>query len=192
MEKIICEKIKESIDVKKSLLENKEIIKEINNVAFEIINTLKNNGKIVLCGNGGSASDALHFAGEIVGRFQKERNAWPAIVLNADVTTMTAIANDYGYEDIFSRQAEAHLNEGDIFIGISTSGNSQNIVQALEVAKKKKAKTIGLLGKDGGILGKKVDYPIIIPYFTTARIQECHIMIIHILCEIIENELSKV
>ena len=102
MEKIICEKIKESIDVKKSLLENKEIIKEINNVAFEIINTLKNNGKIVLCGNGGSASDALHFAGEIVGRFQKERNAWPAIVLNADVTTMTAIANDYGYEDIFS------------------------------------------------------------------------------------------
>lgn len=192
MEKIICEKIKESIDVKKSLLENKEIIKEINNVAFEIINTLKNNGKIVLCGNGGSASDALHFAGEIVGRFQKERNAWPAIVLNADVTTMTAIANDYGYEDIFSRQAEAHLNEGDIFIGISTSGNSQNIVQALEVAKKKKAKTIGLLGKDGGILGKKVDYPIIIPYSTTARIQECHIMIIHILCEIIENELSKV
>ena len=144
-----------------------------------------------MCGNGGSASDALHFAGEIVGRFQKERKAWPAVVLNSDVATMTAIANDYSYDDMFARQAEGHVNKGDILIGISTSGNSENVLRAVRVAKSKGAKTVALLGKDGGKIAKEVDYPLVVRYNTTARVQECHICIIHILCEISENILAN-
>ena len=143
------------------------------------------------CGNGGSASDALHFAGEIIGRFQREREAWPAIVLNADVATMTAIANDYGYEEIFSRQAEGHCKPGDVFIGISTSGNSKNVIKAIRAAKKKGCKTAGLLGKEGGMIKDIVDYSIIIPCNVTARIQECHILLIHIICEIVERYLDE-
>ena len=145
----------------------------------------------MLCGNGGSASDALHFAGEIVGRFQKERNAWPAVVLNSDVATMTAIANDYSYDEIFSRQAEAHVTGRDIFIGISTSGNSKNVLNALKVSRSKGAKTAALLGKDGGKIASEVDYALIVPCNTTARVQESHICLIHILCEICENELAS-
>ena len=145
---------------------------------------------MVLCGNGGSASDALHFAGEIVGRFIRERDAWPAVVLNADVATMTAIGNDYGYDDVFSRQAQAHCQEGDVFIGISTSGNSENVRRALEMAKSKGCKTAALLGKDGGIIGKIADIPLIVPCNTTARVQESHILLIHIMCELVERDLE--
>ena len=144
----------------------------------------------MLCGNGGSASDALHFAGEIVGRFQKERSAWPAVVLNADVATMTAIANDYSYDDVFARQAEGHVKPGDLFIGISTSGNSENVLRAARTAKAKGAKTAALLGKDGGKIAREVDYPLIVHYNVTARVQECHICMIHILCEIAESILA--
>lgn len=138
----------------------------------------------------GSASDALHFAGEIVGRFIRERDAWPAVVLNADVATMTAIGNDYGYDDVFSRQAQAHCQEGDVFIGISTSGNSENVRRALEMAKSKGCKTAALLGKDGGIIGKIADIPLIVPCNTTARVQESHILLIHIMCELVERDLE--
>lgn len=189
MHEIIRERLKESIAVKEALLENTELLNIVSDLADEIAAAITNGKKIVLCGNGGSASDALHFAGEIVGRFQKERTAWPAVVLNADVATMTAIANDYGYDNVFSRQAEGHVHTGDIFIGISTSGNSENVYRAVETAGKKGAWTAALLGKDGGKIGRKVDYPIIVPCMTTARVQESHITLIHIICEIVEERL---
>lgn len=188
---IITERINDSIKVKQDLLKNDVLLELVSELADEITEAIKNGNKVVLCGNGGSASDALHFAGEIVGRFQKERNAWPAVVLNADVATMTAIANDYGYDDVFARQAQGHVRSGDIFIGISTSGNSENVLRATDVAKTKGAKTAALLGKDGGKIGSVVDYPVIIPCNTTARVQESHIMLIHIMCEIIEGKLGE-
>lgn len=188
---LIKNRIEESIQLKRSLIDSDEIIYALFDLATEMINCLKRGNKIVLCGNGGSASDALHFAGEIVGRFQRERNAWPAVVLNADVVTMTAIANDYGYKDIFARQAQGHVNKGDIFIGISTSGNSENVVRAGRVAKKQGALTAALLGKNGGKIAKEVDISIVVNSDITARIQEVHIMMIHILCELIENGMSN-
>ena len=191
MNELIKKRITDSIEVKKNILTNDELVEKVNDLSYEIAKAVKNGAKIVICGNGGSASDALHFAGEIVGRFQKERSAWPAVVLNADVATMTAIGNDYGYDEVFSRQAEAHVNSGDIFIGISTSGNSENVYRAVGVAKMKGAKTVAFLGKDGGKIGKQVDYPIIVPCMVTARVQECHIMLIHIICEIVENMLTE-
>ena len=150
MNKLICERIEDSIRLKQSLLEDRELLKTVENLAVEIAKCLKNGGKLVLCGNGGSASDALHFAGEIVGRFQRERSPWPAVVLNADVATMTAIANDYGYDEVFSRQARGHMNLGDVFVGISTSGNSENVLRTVMAAEEMGAVTAALLGRDGG------------------------------------------
>ena len=187
---LITMRIRESVDVKQAILENEEMITRIGLIAEAITDTLRRGGKLILCGNGGSASDALHFAGEIVGRFQKERLAWPAVVLNADVATMTAIANDYGYDDVFACQAEGHVNKGDCFVGISTSGNSENVLRALRVAREKGARTVGLTGKSGGLIAREADFGFVVPSQTTARIQESHIMIIHILCEIIEENLS--
>lgn len=186
----IKKRLQDSIDVKQALMENMELQNIVSDLTEEIVGCIRDGGKIVLCGNGGSASDALHFAGELVGRFQKERFAWPAVVLNADVAAMTAIANDYGYDNVFARQAEGHVNLGDVFIGISTSGNSENVYRAVEAAKKKGAKTAALLGKDGGRIGKRVDYPIIVPCMTTARVQESHIVLIHIICEMVEERLG--
>lgn len=188
---IIRQRIIDSINVKRELLNNESLINMVGSVSEAIVKTINNGGRIVLCGNGGSASDALHFAGEIVGRFQKERNPWPAVVLNADVATLTAIANDYGYDDAFARQAKAHLTSKDVFIGISTSGNSTNVIRAVEVAKETGAKTVAFLGKDGGQLAKMVDYPIVVPCNTTARVQESHIMLIHIICELVEEKLAS-
>ena len=190
MYELIKERLLESILVKKGLLENEELLKKVSELADEIVTCFKNGGKIILCGNGGSASDALHFAGEMVGRFQKERSAWPAIVLNADVTTMTAIANDYGYDEIFARQAEGFVTEKDILIGISTSGNSENVYRAIKVAQNVGSKTAALLGRDGGKIGKEVNYPLIVPCAVTARVQESHITLVHILCELVETKLG--
>ncbi len=190
MKTLISRIIQESIDVKSTLMEDSALLNTVQDIAYEIVKCIKNGNKIVLCGNGGSASDAMHFAGEIVGRFQKERSAWPAITLNSDIATMTAIANDYGYDEVFARQAEGHIEKGDIFIGISTSGNSENVFRAACVAKKKGAVTAGLLGKAGGKIKDILDFPVVVPSNTTARIQECHILLIHIICEIVETELS--
>lgn len=188
---LIKQRISDSIAVKQGLLENATLINTISTLADAIVDCIHNGGKLVICGNGGSASDALHFAGEIVGRFVKERKAWPAVVLNADVATMTAIANDYGYEDVFARQAEGHVKAGDIFVGISTSGNSENVYRAQQKAKELGAKTACLVGKDGGKIGLEADFPIIVPCNMTARVQECHINIIHILCELAEAKLAE-
>ena len=190
MYELIRERINDSITLKQSLLNDSALLENISRAADEIVACIRNGGKLILCGNGGSASDALHFAGEIVGRFQKERDAWPAVVLNADVATMTAVANDYSYDDVFARQAQAHANAGDILVGISTSGNSENVLRAVRVAKSKGAKTVALLGRDGGKISHEADYPLTVHGNVTARVQECHICIIHILCEIAENILA--
>lgn len=187
----IKQRMGESIAVKQQLLENEQLLQTIANLANSIVHCISNGGKLVICGNGGSASDALHFAGEIVGRFVKERKAWPAVVLNADVASMTAIANDYGYDEVFARQAEGHVKPGDIFIGISTSGNSENVYKAMLKSKEIGAKTACLVGKDGGKIGRESDYAIIVPCNVTARVQESHINIIHILCELAEAKLSE-
>lgn len=188
---LIINRFKESISVKEKIINDTVVINTINTLANIAANTIKNGNKLIICGNGGSASDALHFAGEVVGRFVLERPAWPAIVLNADVASMTAIANDYGYNEVFARQAEGLTQKGDLFIGISTSGNSQNVSRAIEVAQKKGAITAALLGKDGGEIKAMVDHPVVVKSNTTARIQESHICIIHIICELIEQILLE-
>lgn len=190
-QELVKQRIAESIAVKQQLLTNDMLISMVAALAEEIVKSISNGGKLVICGNGGSASDALHFAGEIVGRFVKERKAWPAVVLNADVATMTAIANDYGYDDVFARQAEGHVKPGDVFVGISTSGNSENVYRAMLKSKELGAKTACLVGKDGGKIGREADYAVIVHCNVTARVQECHINIIHILCELAEAKLAE-
>lgn len=188
---LVIQRFQDSIAVKEQILHNELLIDMIVIVADELTKVIKQGNKLVLCGNGGSASDALHFAGEIVGRFQEERSAWSAIVLNSDIATMTAVANDYGYENVFARQAEGHVRPGDLVIGISTSGNSENVLRALMVAKEKGAVTAAFLGKDGGKIKDLVDYPVVVHCDNTARVQESHICIIHIICELVEEALSE-
>ena len=153
-----------------------------------IIETLLNGGKILLAGNGGSAADAQHIAAELTGRYVKERKALPAIALTVDTSALTAISNDYGYESVFSRQIEALANPNDLFIGISTSGNSANILKSLASAKAIGCKTIGLSGRDGGKMNDLCDINIIIPDDVTARIQEMHILIGHIFCKSVDEQ----
>jgi D-sedoheptulose 7-phosphate isomerase len=187
MKQITKQRIGESIAVHEALLGDEEQLETIERLANAVISVIASRGRILLCGNGGSASDALHIAGELVGRFQKERNAWSAIVLNADVATMTAIANDYGYENVFARQAEAHTRPGDLLIGFSTSGNSENVCRAVQKAKELGALTAVFTGNGGGRLKAMADLPIVVPDNVTARIQECHILIGHIVCELVEK-----
>lgn len=180
-------RINESIETKKRIFEDENLINNIEDAALLVKETLKNGGKVLLCGNGGSASDALHIAGELVGRFQKERKPLPAIALPGDAVAMTALSNDYSYEDAFARQTEGFLTRGDVLIGISTSGNSENVYRAIVKAKEIGGKTVALLGKGGGKIKDAADISIVIPSDNTARIQESHIMIGHIICEIVEE-----
>lgn len=159
--------------------------------ALTISKCLRAGGKILLFGNGGSAADAQHIAAEFVGRFVLDRQALPAIALTTDTSILTAIGNDYGFERVFARQVEALGRANDVAIGISTSGNSSNVLAGLKQAAKQKLKTIGLAGNDGGALSKCVDIPIVVSSANTARVQECHITIGHILCELAEAELSR-
>ena len=152
-----------------------------------ITTTIKNGNKVLLAGNGGSAADAQHIAAELSGRFVKERKALPGIALTTDTSAITAIANDYGYPFVFSRQLEALAQPGDLFIGISTSGNSEGILKAFESAKKINCRTLGLSGRDGGKMTGLCDLNIIVPSDITARIQEMHILIGHILCKAVDN-----
>ena len=190
-EMIIRSRVLESIDTMQRLISFPSIVHVVSNVAEEMISCISSGKKLIICGNGGSATDASHFAGEIVGRFMAERSSWPAIVLNSDIATLTSIANDYGYDNVFARQVEGFVQEGDVFIGISTSGNSENVFKGLKTAKEKGAKTVCLVGKDGGRISREADYSILVPSNSTARIQESHILIIHILCEIVEENLAK-
>jgi len=165
-------------------------INSIQSTGFQIAGSLKEGGALFWCGNGGSAADSQHLAAELVGRFKKDRKALRSIALTTDTSVLTCVANDYSYEDIFSRQLEALASGGDVLVAISTSGSSENVLQALKVAKKLGVKTIALLGKDGGQAKALVDLAIVIPSDSTARIQEAHILIGHILCDLIEQELG--
>ena len=175
-----------SADLKKTVAET--LSSEILDAAQKIQGRLEAGGKLLLMGNGGSAGDAQHIAAELVGRFKKERKAIPALALTVDTSSLTALGNDYGFDTIFERQVEALANKNDTVIGISTSGNSENVVRAINKANTIGAFTIGLLGNDGGKLKDAVNLPIIIPSNDTARIQEVHITIGHIICEIIEED----
>ena len=157
-----------------------------------LANCLEKNGTIFWCGNGGSASDSQHLAAELVGRFRNDRRALKSIALTTDTSILTSVGNDYGFDQIFSRQLQALGSPEDILIGISTSGNSRNILNAFKVASDLGITSIALTGKDGGIANKISDYSIIVNSESTARIQEAHILIGHILCEIIEEQLQFV
>ena len=176
---------KESAEVKINFINNNEdiLLKSIE----KIRESLQKGNKLLICGNGGSAADAQHFAAEIVGRFKLERKGFPAIALTTDTSVLTSIGNDYGFDKIFERQVEALGKSGDILFGISTSGNSTNVINAVNKAKEMGIYTIGLLGKGGGELKKLVDLPLTVDSDNTARIQECHLTIYHVICEEIEK-----
>lgn len=185
---IIRRTIQESIQVKESIV--RTMIPEIAQAAAWIVESYRNGGKLVLFGNGGSAGDAQHIAAELVGRFERERRALPAIALTTNTSTLTAIGNDYGYNKIFSRQVEAWVQPADVVIGISTSGNSPNVLEGIAAAKTKGAKTIGLTGEKGGKLASQTDLCLKVPSSNTARIQESHIMIGHLLCLLLEQQIT--
>jgi len=163
------------------------MIPQIEEASKLAIETLKNGNKILLCGNGGSAADAQHIAAELTGRYKSERRGLPAIALTTDTSALTAIANDYGYNRIFDRQVEALGREGDLFIGISTSGNSANVISAFASAKDLGCKTIGMSGRDGGAMNEACDINLLVPSDDTPRIQEMHILIGHILCQAVDD-----
>jgi len=166
---------------------NNNIISEIAIVAGIIKEVIDDGNKIMLLGNGGSAADAQHFTAELIGKFYHDRKSLPAIALTTNTSIITSIANDYGYDDVFSRQIEGIGVKGDAIIGISTSGNSKNIIKALKVSRNIGIVTIGFTGNDGGEMKKYTDHIIKIPSTDTPRIQECHIIVSHIICEIVEE-----
>ncbi len=187
--KEIKNEIFESKKIKELIYDDKNIINLINNIIDLCIKTYKSNKKILLAGNGGSAADAQHFAGELVSRFNFNRPGLSAIALTTDTSIITAIGNDYGYEEVFSRQIQAIGNPEDIFFAISTSGNSENIIRAIKEAKSKNITVIGLTGESGGEMKDLCDYCICVPSNNTPKIQESHLMIEHIICGLIEKAL---
>ena len=185
----IKNQIKQSYQTKQAIYENDTLLKVIEAVAKACVDVYKNNKKTILAGNGGSAADAQHIAAELVGRYGFDRPSIPSLALTTDTSNLTAIGNDYGYDQVFSRQLDGMGVSGDLFIGISTSGNSKNVLNAFEVAKKKGITTVALVGRDGGEMAKVADFAIVVPSNATPRIQESHILIGHIICDIIEKEL---
>lgn len=183
--------ISDSINTKTKILNDEKILATIQKVADVIVEAYKNDKKVLTAGNGGSAGDAQHIAGELVSKFFFDRPALSAIALSTDTSILTAIGNDYGYEYSFSRQVQANSKEGDVFIGISTSGNSQNIVKALEVANKQNVTTIGLVGDKHCKMDDLCDYIIHVPSSVTPTIQESHIMIGHIISALVEEKIFK-
>ncbi|MDR3071287.1 MAG: SIS domain-containing protein [Endomicrobium sp.] len=185
---LIKDLINESLQAKKTMLEDSQV-ESIYNIANKIVDVYKNKKKTIICGNGGSASDALHFAAEMVVRFEKNRDALPSVALSENVSTITAIGNDFDYDHIFSRQLEAYAHKGDIFIAISTSGNSRNILEALKSAKKMGIFTIGMTNSDGGKMKSMCNLCYCAPSKITARTQECHILLIHIIAKLVEQQI---
>lgn len=181
--------IEECLSVQRQLLEPGQV-ETIVQAAQVISRSLAGGGKVLLFGNGGSASDASHIATELVGRFVTERRALPAISLSADQSALTAIANDYGFERVFARQLEALGARGDVAVAISTSGRSPNVISAVRLARELGLATIGLTGADGGELARCVDVCLRVPSRITARIQESHILIAHVLCDLVEREIT--
>lgn len=182
----LIESYKTELELLKSFIEQEEKEKMTEKVASELAKAFSNGNKVLICGNGGSNSDALHFAEEFTGKFRKERRALPAIAIS-ESSHITCVGNDYGFDYIFSKGVEAFGKEGDLFIGLSTSGNSPNVIKAVEMAKSLGMKTVGLLGKGGGKLKGLCDFEFIIPGETSDRIQEIHMMILHIIIEGVER-----
>ena len=164
----------------------------ISAAADALLTALRAGRKVLVCGNGGSAADSQHFAAELVGRFTRERRAWPALALTTDTSALTAIGNDRGFDHVFARQVEALGQPGDVLVGISTSGGSLNVAAAVEAARSRGLFTIGLTGRDGGALGRAVDVHLNVPSPSTARIQEVHITLLHVLCDLVEQELVDI
>jgi len=185
----IVQAIQESIRVKQRLVENRELLSTISKVSQEIIQAFKNDKKVLLCGNGGSAADAQHIAAELAGKFYFERDPLFAEALHVNTSYLTAVANDCSYDEVFSRLVRAKGRKGDILIGISTSGNSKNVIRAIEAANSAGMITIGMTGESGGEMKDSCKYLISVPSRETPRIQEAHIMIGHIICAIVEREL---
>jgi D-sedoheptulose 7-phosphate isomerase len=186
-EQFIRQTIEESINAKTVLLQ--KCVAEIHEAGLELGRAIRAGGKILFCGNGGSAADAQHLAAELVGHLRRDRRALAAIALTTDTSILTAVGNDYAFKEIFARQVQALGLPGDVFIGISTSGNSENVLAAALAAQKQGITTIGLLGRDGGKIAAAVDHKVIVPSKDTQRIQECHILIGHIWMEMVEQEL---
>ena len=184
---LVKNQITESVNVKNKILEDEELMQKISLAADKITDAYKNNNKTMLAGNGGSAADSQHIAAELVGRYLKERPGLPAISLTTDTSALTAIGNDYGYDFIFSRQLESLANKGDVVIGITTSGNSKNIINVFKKAKSMNCKTIALTGRDGGSVKDFADISVIVPDVNTPHIQECHILIGHLWCSIVDD-----
>lgn len=182
----LIESYKTELELLKSFIEQEEKEKMTEKVASELAKAFSNENKVLICGNGGSNSDALHFAEEFTGKFRKERRALPALAIS-ESSHITCVGNDYGFDYIFSKGVEAFGKEGDVFIGLSTSGNSPNVIKAVEMAKSLGMKTVGLLGKDGGKLKGFCDFEFVIPGETSDRIQEIHMMILHIIIEGVER-----
>lgn len=189
MASIFVNNLLEHLETMKLLFQLDEAVSEAGAIAAK---TLIAGGKIMFCGNGGSAADSQHFAAELTGRFVRDRRPLAAVALSTDTSALTCIANDYSFNEVFSRQVAALGRKEDLLIGISTSGNSSNVVRAVEEAQKLGMQTIGLLGRDGGILRELCRHSIVVPSEVTARIQECHVLIGHTLCGLIEQELELV
>lgn len=183
----IAMQITESMEVKERVKE--ELLPFIEEACSAVYDALKQGKKVILAGNGGSASQASHIAAEFTGRYKLERKSLPGIALTTDISAVTAISNDYGYDEVFKRQLEGLGSKGDVFIAISTSGNSENLIKAMKTARKMRIKVIGLLGKNGGKMKSESDISLIVPSEDTPRIQESHIMILHILCDVVERRL---
>lgn len=179
--------IQESINVKELIVANKDLINRIKSAAQSCVESLQEGGKVHFCGNGGSAADAQHLAAELSGRFYYDRKPLNAEALHVNTSYLTAVANDYSFNMIYSRMIEASAKQGDVLVAISTSGNSENIVKAIETAKQKKMFVIGMTGETGGKMATLCDILINVPSSCTPRIQEAHIMIGHIICELIES-----
>jgi D-sedoheptulose 7-phosphate isomerase len=182
--------IQQNLALKQALLQDKGLLDMVDAVAEEFVTALRAGRKILLFGNGGSAADAQHIAAEFMGRFQLERAPLPALALTVDSSTLTGIGNDYGYENVFARQVMALGSERDVAVGISTSGKSPSVLRGLDAARAKGLVSVGLTGKNGGLLSESAEYCVCIPSDVTTRIQETHILIGHIICEIVEAELT--
>jgi len=190
IKKRILSTIEDSISIKTEILNSEEIVSQIYNMSKKIVEAINNGNKVFFAGNGGSHSDSFHLAAEFVNRFMIERRPLPAIALGGNNSILTAIGNDYSFDNIFSKELEALGNKGDILIAISTSGNSKNILEVIKTAKKRNIDVYGLTGKTGGNM-KDLCPCICVPSKNTPRIQEAHIMIGHIICEIVEKKLFK-
>ncbi len=186
---LIKKHLQDSIAVKNKILADTHLLSAVENVANAIVNAYKQGKKVILFGNGGSAADAQHIAGEFVGRFYKERKPLPALALHANTSVVTAIGNDYGYDAVFTRQVEAHTMAGDVVIGISTSGNSPNVVTAIQKAREMGAFTVGLTGGKESKLSHAAGICLRVPSQDTPRIQEAHITLGHIICFLVEETL---